>query len=401
MLKLPVYLDHHATTPLDPRALEAMIPYLTTKFGNAASKQHFFGLEAEIAVEKARKQIASLIHSKTGEIIFTSGATESNNLAILGVARAHRSKGNHLITCATEHKAVLDVFRALEKEGFQITFLPVDSRGEISLESLESAIEEQTILVSFMMANNEIGTIHPMKEIGKITRHKNVLLHVDAAQGAGKVPIDVEEMKIDLLSLSGHKIYGPKGIGALYLRSQNPKVPIAPILFGGGHEKGIRSGTLNVPGVVGMGLAFEIAKNEMNAENERIAFLRDRLSKFLFDHLDEIYLNGHPTNRLPNNLNVSFRYVPAELLMMEVKEIALSSGAACASATRESSHVLKAIGIEEDLAKGSIRFGLGRFTTEEEIDYAGKRVVEAVKKLRDKSPEYQMKKTEIRRQKSE
>lgn len=390
-MKVSIYLDNHATTPLDPRALEAMIPYLTTKFGNAASKQHVFGLEAEVAVEKSRKQIATLIRSKPEEIIFTSGATESNNLAILGVARANRSKGNHLITCTTEHKAVLDVFRALEKEGFRVTFLPVNSRGEISLEKLESAIEEQTILVSLMMANNEVGTIHPMKEIGKITRHKNVLLHVDAAQGAGKVLIDVEEMKIDLLSLSGHKIYGPKGIGALYLRNQNPKVQIAPILFGGGHEKGIRSGTLNVPGVVGMGFAFEIAKNEMESENERIAFLRDRLSKFLFDHLGEIYLNGHPTDRVSNNLNVSFRYVPAELLMMEVKEIALSSGAACVSATREASHVLKAIGLEEDLARGSIRFGLGRFTTEEEIDYTGKRVVEAVKKLRAKSPEYEMK----------
>ncbi len=390
MLKLPIYLDNHATTPLDPRALEAMIPYLTTKFGNAASKQHLFGLEAEVAVEKARKQIATLIRSKPEEIIFTSGATESNNLAILGVARANRLKGNHLITCATEHKAVLDVFRALEKEGFRVTFLPVNSRGEISLENLENVIEDETILVSLMIANNEIGTIHPIQKIGEITRRKNVLLHVDAAQGAGKVLIDVEEMKIDLLSLSGHKIYGPKGIGALYLRSQNPKVQIAPILFGGGHEKGIRSGTLNVPGVVGMGLAFEIAKNEIEAENERVVFLRDRLSKFLFDHLDEIYLNGHPTHRLSNNLNVSFRSVPAELLMMEVKEVALSSGAACASATREASHVLKAIGVEEDLAKGSIRFGLGRFTTEEEIDYAGKRVVEAVKKLRAKSPEYQM-----------
>lgn len=391
-MKLPIYLDYHATTPLDPRVLEKMIPYLTIKFGNAASKQHSFGLEAEAAVGNARKQIASLIGSKPEEIIFTSGATESNNMALIGAAKASSEKKKHLITCATEHKAVLDVCKALEKEGYQITYLPVNHDGEISLEELEKAINDQTVLVSLMAANNEIGTIHPIEQIGKITRAKNVLLHVDAAQGAGKVPIDVEKMNIDLLSLSGHKVYGPKGIGALYVRSQNPRVQISPIIYGGGHEKGLRSGTLNVPAIVGMGAAFEIAKKEMEEENERIALLRDKLYKRLSSELDEIYLNGPLSPRLPNNLNISFAFVPAELLMMTMKEVAVSSGAACASATRQASHVLKAIGAEEELAKGSIRFGLGRFTTDEEIEYVIKRVAEVVKDLRNKSPEYELKK---------
>jgi cysteine desulfurase len=390
-IKTPIYLDYHATTPLDPRVLEKMIPYFTQDFGNASSRNHAFGWTAEAAVEKARNQIALLIGGTEKEIVFTSGATESNNLAILGVAEQYKDKGNHIISCLTEHKAVIDPLKHLEETGqYEITWLNVNSYGQIDLEELKKAIRPTTILISIMHGNNEIGTIQDVAAIGKIAHENGVLFHTDAVQTVGKVPIDVEKMNIDLLSLSAHKVYGPKGIGALYVRRRNPRVRISPIVFGGGHERGMRSGTLNVPGIVGLGEACEIAQKEMATESERIKYLREYLFEGLKKELDQLFLNGHPTERLPGNLNISFAFVEGEALMMGIKDIAVSSGSACTSASLEPSYVLKALGVTEDLAHTSIRFGLGRFTTKEEIDFVIQRTLREVKRLRDMSPLYEM-----------
>jgi len=389
-MKKPVYMDNHATTPVDPRVLDAMLPYFTEKFGNAASRTHHFGWEAEEAVDKARESIARAIHASAKEIVFTSGATESDNLAIKGVAEAYRDKGDHIITCATEHKAVLDSCKSLEKKGLRVTYLPVDKFGLADPDAVRSAIMDKTILVSIMFANNEIGTIHPIKEIGKVVKEKGVIFHCDAAQAFGKVPVDVESCGIDLLSVSGHKIYGPKGIGALYVRSKGPRVRLVPLIDGGGHEKRMRSGTLNVPGTVGFGKAIDICMEEMEAESSRLISLRERLKKGIMEKLDEVYLNGHPDLRLPGNLNLSFAYVEGESLLIGLKDIAVSSGSACTSASLEPSYVLKALGVGEELAHTSIRFGLGRFNTEEEVDYVIGKVVEQVKRLREMSPLYEM-----------
>jgi cysteine desulfurase len=388
-IKLPIYMDNNATTPLDPRVLEAMMPYLTTEFGNAASRSHPFGWKAEEAVDRAREQIAALIGGSEKEIVFTSGATESINLALKGAAEFYKEKGNHIITVRTEHKATLDTAKRLERQGFEVTYLPTDKNGRISAQQLREAITDKTILVSVMLANNEIGTVQPIAELGEVTREKGVLFHVDAVQGVGKVPFDVEKMKVDLASLSGHKIYGPKGIGALWVR-RKPRVRIAPIIDGGGHERGMRSGTLNVPGIVGFGNAAELAQQLMPEEAKRTYQLRKKLQDYLFGHLDHLELNGHPTERLPGNLNVSFAYVEGEALMMAIKNVAVSSGSACTSASLEPSYVLRACGVSEDLAHTSIRFGIGRFNTEEEVDYVGKYVVEQVRRLREMSPLYEM-----------
>jgi cysteine desulfurase len=389
-MKIPVYLDYHATTPVDPQVLETMLPYFTQVFGNAASRNHEYGWTAEAAVEKARGQIAALIGATEKEIIFTSGATESNNLAITGVAEMYKDKGKHIITSAIEHKAVLDTCLALEQKGYEISYVPVDSTGRVDLEELRKLIRPDTILVSIMFANNEIGSINPVAEIGKLCKEKGVLFHTDAVQAAGKAEIDVQAQGIDLLSLTAHKIYGPKGVGALYVRRKGPRVRLSPIVHGGGHERGMRSGTLNVPGIVGFGKAAELAKKFLPEETARVKRLCDRLWAGIQEQLDEVYLNGHPEHRLPNNLNVSFAFVEGESLMMGMKELAVSSGSACTSASLEPSYVLKSIGVGEDLAHTSIRFGLGRFTTEEEIDFALKKVVATVRKLRDLSPLYEM-----------
>lgn len=389
-LKRPIYLDYHATTPVDPKVLEAMLPYFTETFGNAASRNHAYGWSAESAVENGRAQVAALIGAQDKEIIFTSGATESNNLAILGVAEMYAEKGKHIITSPTEHKAVLDTCHYLSGKGYEITYLQVDKFGRVSAEDVSKAIRPDTILVSLMAANNEVGTYHPIKEIGKVCKQKGVIVHCDAVQAAGKTPINVEDWGVDLLSLSAHKIYGPKGIGALFVRRKNPRIRLAPIIHGGGHERGMRSGTLNVPGIVGFGKAASLCTELMASEMKRIMALRERLWNGLGQKLDELYLNGHPTERLPNNLNVSFAYVEGESLMMGMKELAVSSGSACTSASLEPSYVLKALGVGEDLAHTSIRFGLGRFTTEEEIDFAIKKVTETVTRLRDLSPLYEM-----------
>jgi cysteine desulfurase len=393
-IKLPIYMDNNATTPLDPRVLEAMMPYLTTEFGNAASRSHPFGWRAEEAVDRAREQIAALIGGNEKEIVFTSGATESINLALKGAAEFYREKGNHIITVRTEHKATLDTAKRLERQGFEVTYLATDKHGRISAQQLREAITDKTILVSVMLANNEIGTVQPIAELGAVTREKGVLFHVDAVQGVGKVPFDVEQMKVDLASLSGHKIYGPKGIGALWVR-RKPRVRIAPIIDGGGHERGMRSGTLNVPGIVGFGAAAELAQKLMPEEAQRTYTLRRRLQDYLFSHLDHLELNGHPTERLPGNLNVSFAFVEGEALMMAIKNVAVSSGSACTSASLEPSYVLRACGVSEDLAHTSIRFGIGRFNTEDEVDYVGKYVVGQVQKLREMSPLYEMAKEGI------
>ncbi len=394
-MKLPIYMDYHATTPLDPKVLEAMMPYLTTQFGNAASRSHSFGWEAEEAVEKGRNQIAQLIGANSKEIVFTSGATESINLAIKGAAEMYREKGNHLITLSTEHKATLDCMKFLEKAGYSVTYLGVDKTGKVDLEVLKSAITDKTLLISILHGNNEIGTLQPIAEIGKIAKERGVLFHVDGAQTFGKLPINVVEMGIDLLSMSAHKVYGPKGIGALYIRRANPRVRLSPVIHGGGHERGFRSGTLNVPSIVGFGKAAEIAGQTMAEEAKRLTQLRERLHKGICSRLDEVYLNGHPVDRLPNNLNLSFAYVEGEAMMMGLKEIAVSSGSACTSASLEPSYVLRAIGVGEELAHTSIRFGLGRFSTPEEVDYVIERVVETVSKLRDMSPLYEMAKEGI------
>ena len=396
MVKLPIYMDNHATTPMDKRVLDAMLPYFMDKFGNAASRNHSFGWAAEEAVDKARGQIAALINAKSKEIIFTSGATESDNLAIKGVVEFYRDKGNHIITCVTEHKAVLDSCKALERAGkATVTYLPVDKYGMVDPEDVRRAITDKTVLISIMSANNEIGTLHPIAEIGKIAKEKGVIFHCDATQGVGKMPLDVEKAGIDLLSASAHKIYGPKGVGILYVRSKGPRVRLTPIIDGGGHERGLRSGTLNVTGIVGFGAACEVAGQEMGEEIHRLHSLRDKLQAGIFERLDEVYLNGHPTERLPGNLNLSFAYVEGESLLMGMKDIAVSSGSACTSATLEPSYVIRALGTEEELAHSSIRFGLGRFNTEEEVDFVAQRVTDEVQRLRDMSPLYEMAKEGI------
>ena len=388
--KRVVYLDNHATTAVDPRVLETMLPYFTEVFGNAASRNHSFGWSAEEAVEQSRKWIARMIDADPKEIVFTSGATESNNLALRGVAEMYRDKGNHIIVSAVEHKAVLDTAKYLESQGYEITTLPVDEFGMVSVESVEKAIKPTTILISIMAANNEIGTINPIAEIGALAKERGVIFHTDAVQAVGRIPVSVKNWNVDLLSLTAHKIYGPKGVGALYVRRKNPRVRLSPLMLGGGHERGMRSGTLNVPGIVGFGKAAELVVEGLAEESERIKALRDRMKEKLFEQLDEIKLNGHPDSRLPNNLNISFAYVEGEALMMAIPGIAVSSGSACTSASLEPSYVLKAIGVGEDLAHSSIRFGLGRFTTEEEVDLAVEQTVKAVRKLREMSPLYEM-----------
>ncbi len=389
-MKLPIYLDNHATTPMDPRVLDVMAPYFTKIFGNAASRNHQFGWEAEEAVEKARKQIADLIGATPKEIVFTSGATESNNLALKGIAEMYSERGNHIITQATEHKAVLDTCKRLEKDGVRITYLPVKQNGLVDLDQLRDAITDKTILISIMYASNEIGVIQPVKEISQIAKEKGVLFHTDAVQAVGKIPVNVVADGIDVLSLTGHKIYGPKGCGALYVRRRNPRVQITSQMDGGGHERGMRSGTLNVPGIAGLGAACEIANKEMAEESKRLGFLRDKLKDKLMSSLDEVYINGSMEQRLPNNLNISFAYVEGESLLMGINEIAVSSGSACTSATLEPSYVLKALGAGDDLAHSSIRFGFGRFNTEDEVDYVADKLIDVVTKLRELSPLYEM-----------
>jgi len=389
-MKKPIYMDYHATTPVDPRVLDAMLPYFTGKFGNAASRSHSFGWEAKEAVDKARRQIAELIGATPEEIIFTSGATESDNLAIKGVAEMYAERGDHIITVATEHKAVLDASKKLQKRGFQLTYLPVLPTGLIDLDQLREAITGRTILISVMHANNEIGVLQPIREIGRIARERGVLFHTDATQSVGKVPVDAGLDHIDLMSLSGHKMYGPKGIGALYVRRKNPRVQITAQMDGGGHERGMRSGTLNVTGIVGLGEACAICRQEMAAESLRLAALRDRLKDRILTRLDEVYINGSLEHRLPSNLNLSFAYVEGESLLMGIKDVAVSSGSACTSATLEPSYVLKALGVGDELAHTSIRFGLGRFNTAEEVDYVADHVIEAVQRLRELSPLYEL-----------
>jgi cysteine desulfurase len=389
-VKLPIYMDNHATTPVDPRVLEAMLPYFTNKFGNAASRNHAFGWAGEEAIETARQQIASLINATPKEIIFTSGATESDNLMIKGVAEMYREKGNHIITQAIEHKAVLDTCKRLEKDGYEVTYLPVQKDGRVDPEDVRKAITPKTILISIMYANNEIGVINPIAEIGKLAKEHGIFFAVDGVQAVGKIPVDVQKDNIDLLAISGHKLYGPKGVGALYVRRRNPRVQLAAIIDGGGHERGMRSGTLNVPGIVGLGKACEICHQEMAEEAEKMRTLRDRLKAGLEAKLDEVFINGSLEHRLPNNLNMSFAYVEGESLLMGINDIAVSSGSACTSATLEPSYVLKALGVGEDLAHTSIRFGLGRFNTQEEVDYVIDKMVQVVTKLRELSPLYEM-----------
>ncbi len=444
MLKLPIYMDNHATTPLDPRVLEAMLPYLQEDFGNAASRNHAFGWKAEAAVEQARKQVAALIGASDKEIVFTSGATESDNLAIKGVVEFYKDKGDHIITLKTEHKAVLDTCKRLERirqerldelklmrlaqltgapvsrdhlaeltikhdldqdavyrqwaemptGGARVTYLEVEKDGRIDLEKLEAAMTDKTILVSIMLANNEIGTVQPVAEIGKLCRQRGILFHCDAVQGLGKVPFNVEEMNVDLASITSHKMYGPKGVGALYVR-RKPRVRIAPIIDGGGHERGMRSGTLNVASIVGFGAAAQIAREDMPEESARIFRLREKLRTGIMSQLDMVTVNGSMEHRLPGNLNISFAYVEGEALMMAIKDVAVSSGSACTSASLEPSYVLRACGVEEELAHSSIRFGVGRFNTEEEVDYVIKLMVDKVNRLREMSPLYEMAKEGI------
>jgi cysteine desulfurase len=383
-------MDYHATTPVDPRVLEAMMPFFNQHFGNPASRNHAFGWEAEEAVENARKHVAALIGATAKEIIFTSGATESNNLAIKGVAEMYREKGNHLITCVTEHKAVIDTCKKLEKQGARVTYLPVQKDGRIDLADLRAAITDKTILISIMSANNEIGVLQPIAEIGAIAKEKGIIFHSDAVQIVGKAPFNVNDAKVDLVSMSAHKLYGPKGVGALYVRRRNPRVLLAEQINGGGHERGMRSGTLNVPGIVGFGKAAELAKQEMATEGQRLRTLRDTLNAKLHANLDEIYVNGSMEHRLPHNLNISFAYVEGESLLMGINDVAVSSGSACTSASLEPSYVLKALGAGDDLAHSSIRFGLGRWTTDEEVDYVVERLTTVVRRLREMSPLYEM-----------
>jgi len=383
-VKLPIYLDNHATTPLDPRVLEAMLPFLTAKFGNAASNSHSFGWEAAAAVEAARRQIATAIGASPQEIVFTSGATESDNLALIGVADAYRERGDHIITAVTEHKAILDSCHYLEKRGCRVTYLPAGKDGLIDLDQLKSAITPRTILVTIMAANNEIGVIQPIEEIGKLCRERGVLFHSDAVQALGKVPLDVGKASLDLASLTAHKLYGPKGCGALYVRSDSA-VRLEPMIHGGGHEHGMRSGTLNVPGIVGFGKASEIAQKEMPEESCRAAGLRNRLRDRLTAALDEVIINGSMEHRLPGNLNISFLHVEGETLLTGLHDVALSSGSACSSGKTHASHVLKGLGLSDEAAGSAIRFGIGRFNTEAEIDYVAERVIDLVKNLREVS----------------
>jgi len=389
-VKLPIYMDNHATTPMDPRVLEEMLPYFREKFGNAASRNHSFGWVAEEGVETARERVAKLIGAATKEIIFTSGGTESDNLAIKGVAEMYKEKGNHIITAVTEHKAVLDSCKRLEKNGYRVTYLPVQKDGLIDLEDLKHAMDDKTILVTIMAANNEIGVIQAIAEIGKLCHERGVIFHTDAAQAVGRMPIDVIKQNIDLASISAHKMYGPKGTGALYVRRKNPSVQISAIIDGGGHERGMRSGTLNVPGIVGLGKACAIATEEMPHESCRLAGLRNRLKDRIMNRLDGCYINGSMEHRLPGNLNVSFGHVEGESLLMGINDVAVSSGSACTSAMVEPSYVLKALGTGDDLAHSSIRFGIGRFNTDAEVDYVADRVVETVQRLREISPSYEI-----------
>jgi cysteine desulfurase len=394
-VKLPIYMDNHATTRTDPRVLEAMLPYFTESFGNAASRNHEFGWVAEQGVEQAREQIAKLVGATSKEIVFTSGATESNNLAIKGVAEMYKEKGNHIITQVTEHKAILDTCKRLEKYGYRVTYLPVQKDGRIDLDDLKRAITDKTILVTIMTANNEIGVLQPIREIGAICKERGVLFHTDAVQAAGKVPFNVIQDNVDLASISGHKFYGPKGVGALYVRRKNPRVQLVAQIDGGGHERGMRSGTLNVPGIVGLGKACALASESLKDEMSRLADLRDKLKELIFSQLDEVYVNGSEEHRLPGNLNISFAFVEGESLLMGINDVAVSSGSACTSATLEPSYVLKALGAGDDLAHSSIRFGLGRFNTEAEVEYVANKVVETVKRLRELSPLYEMHKEGI------
>ena len=389
-VKLPIYMDNHATTPVDPRVVDAMLPYFTEKFGNAASRNHSFGWAGEEAIETARQQIASLIGATPKEIIFTSGATESDNLMIKGVAEMYREKGNHIITQAIEHKAVLDTCKRLEKYGYEVTYLPVQKDGRVDPEDVRKAITPKTILITIMYANNEIGAINPIQEIGKIAKEHGIIFAVDGVQAVGKIPVDVQKDNIDLLAISAHKIYGPKGVGALYVRRRNPRVQLSAIIDGGGHERGMRSGTLNVTGIIGLGKACELCQQEMAQETAKLSRLRDRLKEGIMSKLDECYINGSMEHRLPHNINISFAFVEGESLLMGINDIAVSSGSACTSATLEPSYVLKALGVGEDLAHTSIRFGIGRFNTEEEVDYVVGRVVETVNRLRELSPLYEM-----------
>jgi cysteine desulfurase len=388
-MRVPVYLDNHATTPLDPRVFEIMRPYFTEIFGNAASRSHAFGWQAEEAVEKARRQIAALINANPKEIIFTSGATESNNLALKGVAES-AGAASHIVSTAIEHKSILDTLKHLEKQGVAVSYLPVERDGLVDPEKFRAAINEKTALATVMYANNEIGVIQNIRDLGAIAKQHNVLFHTDAAQALGKIPIDVIADHIDLLSLTAHKIYGPKGAGALYVRSRDPRVSLTSQMDGGGHERGLRSGTLNVPGIAGLGAACAIAQSEMQEESKRLASLRDRLKDRILAGLDQVHVNGSLDHRLPNNLNLSFAYVDSESLLLGVNDVALSSGSACTSATLEPSYVLKALGAPDDIAHSSIRFGLGRFTTEEEIDYTARRIIEVVTKLRELSPLWEL-----------
>jgi cysteine desulfurase len=394
-VRLPIYMDNHATTPMDPRVLEEMLPYFMEKFGNAASRNHSFGWAAEEGVETARERIAKLIGANPKEIIFTSGATESDNLAIKGVAEMYREKGNHIITAVTEHKAVLDTCKRLEKYGYRVTYLPVQTDGLVDLDELKRAMDDKTILVTLMWANNEIGVLQPIREIGALCHERGIIFHSDATQAVGKIPIDVTKDNVDLISISAHKMSGPKGVGALYVRRKNPRVQVSAIIDGGGHERGMRSGTLNVPSIVGLGKACAICQEEMPEETKRLTALRDRLKDGIMDHLDEVYINGSMEHRLPGNLNISFAYVEGESLLMGINDIAVSSGSACTSATLEPSYVLKALGTGDELAHSSIRFGLGRFTTEAEVDYVAARLVETVTRLRELSPLYEMAKEGI------
>jgi cysteine desulfurase len=388
-LKLPIYMDNHATTPVDPRVVEAMLPYFTEIFGNAASRSHSFGWTAEKAVEQARERVGALIGASGKEIVWTSGATESDNLAIKGVAEFHKDRGNHIITAQTEHKAVLDTCKRLEKEGFEVTYLPVEKDGRVDPAGVRAAMTDKTILVSIMLANNEIGSVNPIDEIGAVVKERGALFHVDAVQGVGKIPFDVNAARADLVSLSAHKMYGPKGVGALYVR-RKPRVRITAQIDGGGHERGMRSGTLNVPGIVGFGKAAELSRSEMAVESKRLLALRERLREGIQARVTDTYVNGSMEHRLPGNLNISFAYVEGEGMLMGLKDVAVSSGSACTSASLEPSYVLRAVGVEEEMAHTSIRFGLGRFNTQEEVDYVIDLVVGKVNKLRELSPLYEM-----------
>jgi len=391
-LKLPIFMDSQSTTPVDPRVLEDMIPYFTEKFGHPASRNHPFGWEAEGGVDKAREQIAKLIGARDPkEVVFTSGGTEAINLALKGVAEMYREKGNHIVTTTIEQRATLDVCKRLERQGFEVTYVPVGREGLVDVEAVRAALTDKTILISIMFANNEIGTIQPVAELGKLAKEKGIIFHTDATQAVGKIPVDVEAMGIDLLSMTAHMLYGPKGVGALYVRRKSPRVRLAPMVDGGGHERGMRSGTVPVPLVVGFGKAAEICRDVMGEESKRLAALRDRLQEQIVSKVDEAYVNGHPDRRLPHNLNISFAYVEGESVLMGLnREAALASGSACTSATLEPSYVISALGVDSELAHSSIRFGLHRFSTEEEVDFVAQKTVEVIHRLREMSPLYEL-----------